>query len=180
MPTALLVIDVQQALCSGRHAAHEAQALIERINGLTAQARASSVPVFLIQHQSAPGSEFAVGSAGWRFADGLNIESGDTVVAKSAPDSFHKTELQAALQSRGIDHLTICGLQTEYCVDTTTRRALALGYPVTLVSDAHSTTDSPVLTATQIVAHHNLTLGWIESFGPRATPTPAAEVRFDG
>jgi hypothetical protein len=61
-------------------------------------------------------------------------------------------------------------------VDTTTRRALALGYPVTLVSDAHTTLDNGTLTAAQISAHHNETLANIASFGPRAVAVPAAEV----
>jgi nicotinamidase-related amidase len=47
---------------------------------------------------------------------------------------------------------------TEYCIDTTCRRAVTAGYNVTLVSDGHLTRDSSVLLATAIVAHHNLTL----------------------
>jgi nicotinamidase-related amidase len=44
-------------------------------------------------------------------------------------------------------------------VDSAYRAAVALGYQVTLSSDAHSTLASPVLTAERIVAHHNCTLG---------------------
>lgn len=44
------------------------------------------------------------------------------------------------------------------CVDTTSRVAISRGYDVTLVRDAHTTSDSEVLTAAQIVAHHNYTL----------------------
>lgn len=66
-----------------------------------------------------------------------------------------------------MDRLVVCGFQSEFCVDTTTRRALALGYPVTLVADGHSTTDNGVLSAAQISAHHNATLTNIVSFGPR-------------
>lgn len=73
----------------------------------------------------------------------------------------------------------ICGLQSEFCVDTTTRRALALGYPVTLVSDGHSTMDNGVLSAAQISAHHNETLVNITSFGPRVRAMPASDVRFE-
>jgi len=47
---------------------------------------------------------------------------------------------------------------TEYCVDTTCRRATSLGYNVTLASDAHLTSDSEVLTAANIIAHHNFVL----------------------
>jgi len=84
----------------------------------------------------------------------------------------------AALQARGITKLVICGFQSEFCVDTTTRRALALGYPVTLVADGHSTTDNGVLKAAQISAHHNETLANIDSFGPRAEAVPASQVRI--
>ena len=61
----------------------------------------------------------------------------------------------------------------ETCTD---RRALALGYPVTLVADGHSTVDNRVLTASQITAHHNETLSNISSFGPRAVAVPAASL----
>jgi nicotinamidase-related amidase len=44
---------------------------------------------------------------------------------------------------------------TEYCVDATCRRATDLGYNVTLVKDAHSTTDNSILTAEQIIAYNN-------------------------
>ncbi|WP_437578615.1 isochorismatase family protein [Sorangium sp. So ce887] len=47
------------------------------------------------------------------------------------------------------------GCKTELCVDTTCRRAVTLGFGVTLAADAHGTSDSPALTAAAIVAHHN-------------------------
>jgi len=56
---------------------------------------------------------------------------------------------------------------------------LALGYPVILVSDGHSTVDNKVLSAAQISAHHNETLASIESFGPRVRAVPASEVRVE-
>lgn len=47
---------------------------------------------------------------------------------------------------------------TEYCVDTTCRRAASLGYHVMLACDAHLTRDNVVLTAANIIAHHNFVL----------------------
>jgi nicotinamidase-related amidase len=47
---------------------------------------------------------------------------------------------------------------TEYCVDTTCQRATSLGYDVTLARDAHLTRDNGVLTAANIIAHHNFVL----------------------
>ncbi len=175
MKTALLVIDVQQALCAGEWACFDIQNILPRINGLTAKARAAGALVILVQHEEDEGS-LQPGSDGWQLAAALDAQPGDIRVSKRTPDSFHRTDLQALLQERGVTELVICGLQSDFCVDTTTRRALALGYPVTLVADAHSTLDNGVLTAAQITAHHNTTLGNMCSFGQRARLVAAADV----
>jgi len=47
---------------------------------------------------------------------------------------------------------------TQYCIDTTCRRAVSLGYDVTLAADAHTTADMPKLNVEQIVEHHNALL----------------------
>ncbi|MDB5871232.1 MAG: isochorismatase [Ramlibacter sp.] len=178
MKTALLVIDVQHALCTGEEAAFDIDNVIGRINALSAKARAAGVPVVLVQHEESDGSlEF--GSDGWQLAGNLATQPGDLRVRKTAPDSFHRTDLQALLQEREITSLVICGLQSDFCIDSTVRGSLARGYNVTLVADGHSTVDNGVLSAAQISAHHNATLGNMRSFGPRATAIPATEVRIE-
>ncbi|WP_166362597.1 cysteine hydrolase family protein [Pseudomonas akapageensis] len=178
MTTALLIIDVQHALCSGAEAAFDIDPIIERINALAARARAAGAPVVLIQHEEDSGS-LQFDTEGWQLATGLTAMPDDLRVRKSTPDSFNRTELSHRLEERGISRLIICGLQSEFCVDTTTRRALALGYEVVLVADAHSTVDNGVLRAAQITAHHNMTLGNMTSFGKRAAVIPAAEVAIE-
>ena len=178
MTTALLIIDVQQALCSGEYEAFEAQRVIERINLVSRMFRDAGAPVVVIQHESEGGS-LDRGTEGWKLANALEALSTDTYVTKKASDSFHQTELQSILLARGVTKLVICGLQSEFCVDTTTRRALALGYPVVLVADGHSTMDNAVLSAAQISAHHNETLTNITSFGARAKAVPASQVRIE-
>jgi nicotinamidase-related amidase len=177
MKTALLVIDVQHGLCTGEYAVFEASQLINRINAVSARARAARVPVIFIQHEEA-GDVLDYGSPGWQLAAGLVALEGDIYVRKTAPDSFHQTTLDAALRQLAVDSLVICGLQSEYCVDSTTRRALALGYEVVLVADGHSTMDTEILSASQITRHHTLTLGHLTSFGPRIRAIPASDVTF--
>jgi nicotinamidase-related amidase len=177
MPAALLVIDVQQRLTTGAEAAFEAGRVIERISTVSASARDAEAMVVMIQHEDH--GPLAHASAGWQLDPRLVVRPGDVRLRKTATDSFHDTELQALLQARAIDRLVVCGLQSDFCVDTTTRRALALGYPVVLVADGHSTIDNAVLTAAQISAHHAATLANIESFGPRVSLVPAQSVRFD-
>lgn len=177
MTTALLIIDVQHALCAGPYAAFESRRLIETINQVSAVARNAGAAVVVIQHEEADGP-MAQGSEGWQLAADLSTSPTDILVRKTACDAFHQTQLQELLQARGITDLVVCGLQTEFCVDTTIRRALALGYPITLVSDGHSTLDNSVLSAAQIIAHHNETLSHLDSFGPPVRLVPAAELRI--
>ncbi len=70
------------------------------------------------------------------------------------------------------------GAQSNYCVDTTSRRAVSVGYDVTLVSDAHTTEDSDVLTAEQIIAHHNSTLDHFWAGEHVIRVKPADEIAF--
>jgi len=70
-------------------------------------------------------------------------------------------------------------MHTEFCVDTTTRRALALGLPVVLVSDAHTSAGNAALLAKQVIAHHNATLTNISSFGPRALAITCDSLSFE-
>lgn len=178
MTTALLIIDVQHGLCSGECEAFEATRVIERINVVSQKMREAGALVVVIQHE-APAGPLEYGTEGWNVAPGLDVQPTDIYVRKKATDSFHNTDLQGILQAHGVKKLAICGLQSEFCVDTTTRRALALGYPVTLVSDAHSTMNNSVLSAAQITAHHNETLANITSFGPRVVAVPSTEVKID-
>jgi nicotinamidase-related amidase len=74
--------------------------------------------------------------------------------------------------------ISLCGMHTEFCVDTTTRRALALGYPVTLIADAHTSAGNAALTPQQVIQHHNATLTNISSFGPRVSAVSSEELRI--
>lgn len=177
MTTALLIIDVQQALCTGKYAAFDIDNIIGRINTLGETARSSALPVFIIQHEEDEES-FRYGSPGWQLAEELRVTPDDVRLRKTTPDSFHRTPLHELLQQRGVTRLVIVGLQTDFCIDTTVRRALSLGYAVTLVSDAHTTLDNDVLTAAQIIAHHNATLAQMMSFGPRIDVLPTQQVRM--
>jgi nicotinamidase-related amidase len=173
MSTAVLVIDTQQALCEGEHGAHDAAGLVRRINAITRQARQAGAPVIFVQHE-AEGTELAHGSPGWQLADGLQVEASDLRVPKKTADAFLRTNLNELLEGRHVRRLVVCGMHTEFCVDTTVRRALALGYPVTLVADGHSTSGNGVLQPALVIAHHNATLAALTSFGPRVT-TPRAD-----
>jgi len=179
MHTAVLVIDVQQGLCEGPDAAHDCPGTITRINAVTQRARAAGLPVFFVQHESGAGY-LEHGSREWQLAAGLHVEAGDRRIRKTTPDAFLRTQLHEALQALGVKNLVVCGMHTEFCVDTTTRKALALGYPVVLVSDAHTSAGNAAIGPQQVIAHHNATLTNISSFGPRVKVIAHDAVSFEG
>lgn len=178
MSQALLIIDLQRALCVGEYACHDVDAVIARINGLIAQARETDTPVVFVQHEEDTYEPLRHGSDGWQIDDRLHARPDDPRIFKTASDSFHRTELDAVLKGLGVDHLVICGAQSDFCVDSTTRRALSTGYDVTLVADGHTTLANGDLSAEQISRHHTLVLGNLGGFGRTSSARPAAEIHF--
>jgi len=177
MNQALVVIDVQQGLCEGEGQAWQFEQVIDRINQVSSKARQAGVPVMFVQHEGHSGY-LSHGSREWQLADGLMNEAKDVRIRKTTPDAFLRTDLQQRLDALGVKELVICGMHSEFCVDTTTRRALALGYPVILLEDAHTSAGNNALSAEQVIAHHNATLTNISSFGPKARTVSSSDMLF--
>lgn len=131
--------------------------LLSNLRTLLAAARGASAPIFYLRHSGA--GEPAPGSAGWQIHSSIAPRPDEIVIDKHRNDGFLDTSLDQDLRRLEISDVIVGGLQTEFCVDTTCRRAFSLGYRVTLVGDAHGTYDNDVLSAAQIIAHHNHTLG---------------------
>ena len=172
MKQALLVVDVQQGLFVDEPRPDGLDAVIRHINQLARRARAAGAPVFFIQHE-APGSELAHGSPGWQLDERLEVDSGDARIRKTTSAPYASSDLQQQLRDRGVSAVVVAGYATEFCVDSTVRWSASLGFPVTLVSDAHTTHDKAHLPARQIIAHHNATLPSIQSLGAPITALPA-------
>ena len=177
MNTALLIIDVQHGLFDREPRPYDAVDVVHRINELSERARIANVPVVFVQHE-APNSPLEYGGQNWQLSSNLHVKPSDVLVRKTTPDSFLKTELLGLLQQWGTQELVIAGYSTEFCVDTTTRRAAALGYPVRLASDAHTSHDKAHATGALIREHHNFTLSNLRSFGPPIVAIAAADIMF--
>lgn len=175
--SALLIIDVQQGLFADEPRPYEADIIIERINTLTARARKANIPVVFVHHEQQTGL-LEYGSDAWQLERQIVFLTEDVVLRKSTPDSFLGTELSDLLSTWGTKHVIICGYASEFCVDTTTRRAAALGFSVTLASDAHTTHDKKHASAAQIRRHQNATLPDITSFTGRIEAKAMSEIRF--
>jgi nicotinamidase-related amidase len=173
MTSALMIVDVQQGMFAVSPPPHRGEEIVRRIAGLLARARAEGRPVVHVQHDGGPGHVLAKGSTGWPHHPLVAPRAGEIVVEKQYSSSFHDTDLHRRLSDAGIDRLVIAGMQTEMCVDSACRGAVALGYRVVLVADGHTTWDTPVVDAERIIAHHNRLLA--KGF---ADVVPADEVTF--
>lgn len=74
--------------------------------------------------------------------------------------------------------LVVCGAQSNYCVRHTVHAALERGYDVTLVSDAHTTSDQPgdhgTVSAASIIDEQNASCSSYDLPGRRCELTTAA------
>jgi nicotinamidase-related amidase len=176
--SALVVVDMQVGCVSGPPGLHEPARLLRTIAELLARARAASTVVVFVQHGGPPGHRMAKGSAGWEIHPDLAPQADELVVHKRECDAFHETELDRALQQRGVRRVVVCGAMTQYCIDTTVRRAFSLGYGVTLVADARSTADTQHLSARPIILHHNDALDDFGCLADTVRVRPVREVSF--
>lgn len=161
MKTALLVIDVQNDMFRPEDRLYEPGPLLSVIGKVLQKARIEAVPVIYVQHNSIKGGRFINGSEGWKVHREIAPEPGEIAIQKTTPDSFYRTELSHTLELLGIQRLVVTGIQSELCVDTTTRRATSLEYEVTLLSDGHSTFDRKAMKAPDIIRFENEVLkGW--------------------
>ena len=118
---------------------------------------ASETPVIHIRHDGSKGHRLETHAKGWEIHHLFKATVDEPVIRKRESDSFFETTPK--WNSRNGPSLTssLRGM-TEYCMATTCRRATSLGYDVTLAGDAHLTRDNGVLTAANIIAHHNFVL----------------------
>lgn len=141
MSRALIVIDVQESFRQRPiWAAVNRPDIVERTNRLVDAARGAGDLVVWVLH-SEPGSDtpFDPANGHVRLMDGLAPAPGEPVITKTSVNAFTTTQLQQLLTTRGIRELTVCGIQTEQCAETTTRVASDLGFEVDFVIDATAT-----------------------------------------
>jgi len=175
LKSALVIIDVQVGLV--RLVPPELEdRVLSNIAGLLRGSRSSGIPVLFVQHDGPKGHPLEADTPAWGIHPSILPMKEERVIRKKASDSFFETRLAGELHLDEISHLIIVGGMTEYCVDTTCRRAVTLGYDVTLVADAHLTRDTPILTAAQIIAHHNLLLDGFAAGVHSIQVIPAAEI----
>jgi len=145
MTSALIVVDVQESF---RHRpmwqAVSNPGIVGKVGRLVEAARAKGdLVVWVLHAEPGSGGVFDPASGHVRLHDGLKQADGEPVVTKTSINAFTTTNLQQLLTRHGVGSLTVCGIQTEQCCETTTRVASDLGYKVTFAIDATATFPIP-------------------------------------
>lgn len=157
--SALLIVDMQVGLFNGPEKPYERERVLENINQLIRMARKAGAPIFAARHTGPQGSPIEPDSPLWQLLPSLEVDvETDTVFDKTKPSCFLGTSLAERLVEAGIGELVITGMKTQYCIDTSCRSAVELGFQPVLVADAHTCMDTPALPAKAIIEHHNTTL----------------------
>ena len=174
--SALLVIDVQNGVVEDAFAR---ESVIANINEVITKARAKNVPVIWVQHSD---EDLEIDSERWKIAPELEPRSDEVLIRKTFRNSFVETELGALLSSLGVDHLYITGAQTNNCVRHTCHGALELGYDITLISDAHTTSSyewkGRNVTSEDVINEQNDNLSGYRLPGRRAKVVESAAITF--
>jgi nicotinamidase-related amidase len=146
MTNALVVIDVQESFRQRAiWAATSHPDLIANLNRLVDAHREAGHPVVWVLHQEpGTGGVFDPERGFVRFIEGLRAPApGEPVFTKTSHNAFTTTGLQQWLTERGVRRITVTGIRTEQCVETTARIGSDLGYAVTFVTDATATFPIP-------------------------------------
>jgi nicotinamidase-related amidase len=141
---ALIVIDVQESfLRQPRWVVTSNPGIARQAGRLAGSARAGDdLVVWVLHSEPGTGTVFDPASGYVRLMDGLVPRPAEPVITKTSHNAFTTTNLQQILTVRGIRDLTICGIRTEQCCETTARVGSDLGYRVSFVTDATAT--SPI------------------------------------
>jgi len=152
---ALIIVDVQNDfLPGGNLAVPHGDEVVPAMNSYVRAFEKSELPIFATRdwHPSdhcsfkAQGGIWpphcVQGSQGAEFASDLQLPEGAVIIStatepeKEAYSGFGGTALHDRLQALNIERLFIGGLATDYCVLSTVKDALSLGYEVYLLEDA--------------------------------------------
>lgn len=158
--SALLIIDVQNDFCpGGALPVPEGDQVVPVLNRLAERAGAVGLPVYASRDWHPPESvHFKSGGGPWpvhcvagtpgaQFHPDLRLPPGTLIVSAGTSgqdDGYSAFEgriegggsFEEDLRARGITHLIVGGLATDYCVRASVLDARRLGIDVTVVTDA--------------------------------------------
>lgn len=146
---AIVVIDLQKGIVSRTGAPYAASQVVGNVQRLLRTARSAGVlPVLVRVGGAADGSDRLAPPADQAMYAGafppdwselipeLERTPHDVIILKRQWGAFYGTDLDLQLRRRRLDTIILCGIATEFGVESTARGAYERGYGQVFVSDA--------------------------------------------
>ncbi len=146
--TALVVIDLQKGIAAQPTKPYPAQEVVRNAALLVQAFRKNGMPVFLVHVVSTPETMLKVTSdqsfsrplplpADWsEFVPEIAPLPSDVVIGKKQWGAFYGTDLELQLRRRGMGTIVLCGISTDFGVESTARFAYEYGFQQVFAEDA--------------------------------------------
>jgi nicotinamidase-related amidase len=146
--TALVVIDLQKGIIAQQTKPYLAQDVIANASKLVDSFRKNDMPVFLVHVMITKETMLKVlsdesflsslsPSPDWsEFVPEMSPTSKDIVITKRQWGAFYGTDLELQLRRRGMNTIVLCGISTDFGVESTARFAYEYGFQQIFAEDA--------------------------------------------
>jgi nicotinamidase-related amidase len=147
--TALVLIDLQNAIVGMNPVPHTAAQVVENSRKLAEAFRTQGAPVVYVRvdfndfmklpvDQPHNLGDKPLPAAASEIAPSAGFQPGDILLTKRHWGAFAGTDLDQQLKSRSIDTVVLTGISTNAGVESTARQGTGLGFAFVLVEDACS------------------------------------------
>jgi nicotinamidase-related amidase len=145
--TALILIDLQHGIVGMDTSPHASSFVVEKGASLAEAFRKNSSPVVYVRVDLANMFHLPVDRSrsdpnnppppiASELVPASGVQSGDIVITKRHWSAFSGTDLEATLVQAGVRTVVICGIATNFGVESTARAAAGLGFAVVFAEDA--------------------------------------------
>ncbi|HEY2472928.1 MAG TPA: isochorismatase family protein [Terracidiphilus sp.] len=151
--TALVLIDLQNAILGVNTAPYSAIQVIENSRKLAEASRIHGIPVVYVRvdfnrfmklavDQPPNWGDTPLPAAASEIAPSAGFQPGDILLTKPHWGAFAGTDLEQQLKSRGVDTIVLAGISSNIGVESTARQGTGLGFAFVVVEDACSAQDA--------------------------------------
>ncbi len=175
--SSLLVVDLQVGVVAS---AWERDNVVENAALAVRRAREAGLPVIWVQHDD---QELKRGTPDWEWVPELQPLPSEPRIYKNFNSAFEETSLLELLDALNVSRIYLAGAATNWCIRATAYGALDRGFDVTLLSDAHTTSDMDlgpdrIVTARAVIDDLNVAMRWLSYPGRVNAVAKSAEADF--
>ena len=146
--TAVVLIDLQNAVTARATAPHPAPAVVKACAALAERFRHEGSTIIYVRVDLANFVQLTVDqpsrdprappppAIASELAEAAGCQPGDLIITKRYWDAFVGTDLEQKLRNRNIRTVLLGGIATNFGVESTARTGAALGFEIVLVEDA--------------------------------------------